>query len=106
MLAELITLLLSPITLLLRRRRATPEEIRRFYRSAEWKRARYEALCRSPACVACGRSAADGAKMNVDHIKPLSQRWDLRFVQSNLQTMCAACNWGKGGTEKDWRKRR
>jgi hypothetical protein len=100
MVAELITLLLSPITFLLRKRRATREEISRFYRSAAWKRARYEALSRSPACLACGRSARDGAKMNVDHIKPLSKPWDLRLDQRNLQTMCASCNWGKGGTEK------
>ncbi len=44
MLAELLTLLLSPVVRLLRRRRASPEEIKRFYRSAEWRRARYETL--------------------------------------------------------------
>lgn len=42
--------------------------------------------------------------MNVDHIKPLHKRWDLRLNPRNLQTLCASCNWGKGATEKDWRK--
>jgi 5-methylcytosine-specific restriction endonuclease McrA len=45
----------------------------------------------------CGRGPKDGARMNVDHIKPLSRRWDLRLTSSNLQTTCASCNWGKGG---------
>jgi hypothetical protein len=29
------------------------------------------------ACILCGRSARDGAPMNVDHIRPLSYRWNL-----------------------------
>lgn len=41
--------------------------------------------------------------MNVDHIKPLHQYWDLRLKARNLQTLCASCNWGKDHTEKDWR---
>jgi len=97
MLVELLDLLLSPIERALRRRRGKPEDVRRFYRTGEWKRARYEALIRNPRCVICGASAKSGARMNVDHIKPLSKRWDLRLTTSNLQTTCAACNWGKGG---------
>lgn len=80
-----------------RYRQARREEIKRFYQSAAWKRARYETLIRCPSCVICGRSAKDGARMNVDHIKPLSKRWDLRLDPRNLQTACASCNWGKGG---------
>jgi 5-methylcytosine-specific restriction endonuclease McrA len=97
MLAELFTLLLSMIEGLLSRRPGRPEDIRRFYRSVEWKRVRYEVLMRNPRCVICGASAKIGARMNVDHIKPLSQRWDLRLDRRNLQTTCANCNWGKGG---------
>jgi 5-methylcytosine-specific restriction endonuclease McrA len=98
MLAEIITLLLAPLEALLARRRARPEQIRRFYRSAEWKRARYAVLARQPRCATCGATAQDGARMNVDHIRPLSRRWDLRLDPRNLQTLCASCNWGKGGT--------
>lgn len=97
MLAELFDLLLAPLERAIRRRQGRPEEIKRFYRSVEWKRARYEVLTRNPRCSICGRSAKDGAKMQVDHIKPLSKRWDLRLDRRNLQTACAACNWGKGG---------
>lgn len=97
MLGELLDVLLSPIAWLLAKRRATPAQIRRFYQSAEWKRARFEVLRRQPNCAYCGRSAKDGARMNVDHIKPLSRRWDLRLDRRNLQTACASCNWGKGG---------
>lgn len=100
-LTELIDLLLAGPCFSCSKKRATNAEIRRFYQSAAWKRARYEALCRMPGCVVCGRAAKDGAKMNVDHIKPLSKRWDLRLSQYNLQTTCASCNWGKGNTEKD-----
>lgn len=84
----------------------TKEEIRAFYHSEEWKKARYKQLARSSHCAACGASAKDGAKMNVDHIKPLHQYWYLRLSPKNLQTLCASCNWGKGPTEKDWRGKR
>ncbi len=107
MLAELLNLLLLPFSLLLRRisgrRRAAPDKIKRFYKSGEWKRLRYAHLAKSPACLACGRSAKDGARMNVDHIKPLHRHWHLRLAPWNLQTLCALCNHGKGGTDKDWR---
>lgn len=97
MLTEILDLLLSPIENALRKRRGKPEDIQRFYKSVEWKRARYEALAQNPRCALCGASAKTGARMNVDHIKPLSKRWDLRLSASNLQTLCASCNWGKGG---------
>jgi 5-methylcytosine-specific restriction endonuclease McrA len=96
-LGDLITILFLPLIWPLRQRRATPEQIKRFYRSPEWKRIRYEVLADSPRCRHCGTSAAAGAKMNVDHKKTLWKRWDLRLKRTNLQTLCASCNWGKGG---------
>jgi len=39
--------------------------------------------------------------MNVGHIKPLHRHWHLRLAPGNLQTLCALCNHGKGGTDKD-----
>jgi 5-methylcytosine-specific restriction endonuclease McrA len=109
MLSEVFDLVLRPVEWGIAstaRTRTWPsrEEIRAFYRSQEWKRARYEQLTRSCRCAACGASAKDGARMNVDHVKPLHKRWDLRLSPGNLQTLCASCNWGKGGTEKDWRR--
>ena len=44
MLAEMFELLLLPLAWMLRPRRATPEEIKRFYRSAEWKPVRFVQL--------------------------------------------------------------
>jgi len=98
---ELLTLLFLPLAWLARkifgRKRATPDEIKRFYRSADWKRLRYAQLEKEPRCKTCGASAAAGSRMNVDHVKPLHRYWHLRLAASNLQTLCATCNWGKGG---------
>ena len=85
-LGDLITLLFMPLTAMLKQRRGHPEQIKQFYRSAEWKRARYDVISRSPRCRLCGRGAGDGAKLNVDHIKPLSKRWDGIHSQTNLFT--------------------
>jgi 5-methylcytosine-specific restriction endonuclease McrA len=74
-----------------------------FYASEEWKRARYAALLKSDgSCECCGASKRDGIRLNVDHKEPLSKRWDLRLEPRNHQVLCASCNWGKGGTAKDW----
>jgi 5-methylcytosine-specific restriction endonuclease McrA len=105
MLSEVLDIALKPVERRIARKWPTREEIRAFYRSPEWKQARYEQLARSCRCAACGASPRDGARMNVDHIKPLHKRWDLRLKPRNLQTLCASCNWGKGATEKDWRKK-
>jgi 5-methylcytosine-specific restriction endonuclease McrA len=96
-LGDLLTLLFLPLVWPFRQRRATQEQIKRFYRSKEWKTIRYDVLARSPRCRHCGTSAAKGAEMRVDHRKPLHKRWDLRLKMSNLQTLCEPCNWGKGG---------
>lgn len=78
-----------------------------FYRSREWADARYDALKRSKgSCELCGRGKADGAVLNVDHIKPLKQAWELRLDLSNLQVLCGMCNKGKGNRDDtDWREK-
>ena len=100
-LGELLAIIALPLTWLVRcvssRRRAEADEIRRFYRSKEWKALRYTQLIKEPRCKLCGASAATGARMNVDHVRPLHRHWHLRLTPSNLQTLCASCNWGKGG---------
>lgn len=65
MLAELLELLL--LRRISGRGRALQDQIRRFYKPPGWKRLRYAHLVKSPACLACGRSACDGARMNVDY---------------------------------------
>ncbi len=55
---------------------------------------RYNVLRRDNfTCVLCGATAKDGAKLQVDHIIPVSKGG--KTVMSNLQTLCERCNKGK-----------
>ena len=55
---------------------------------------RYNVLIRDNfTCVLCGATAKDGAKLQVDHIIPVSKGG--KTVMSNLQTLCEKCNKGK-----------
>jgi hypothetical protein len=78
-----------------------------FYRSPKWlhSRARYQAIkAARGACQACGARKSDGAKLVVDHIKPIRHYWHLRFAPGNLQVLCEPCNLGKGSWDQtDWR---
>lgn len=99
MLAELLELLLLPFTWFLQRP-MTEAEIRAFYRSPEWKRLRYAALARQGRrCLCCGATPAHGARIVVDHIKPIRAHPHLRLKLSNLQTLCEPCNTGKGSRD-------
>lgn len=102
MLSELFDLLLIPFTWFLQRQ-MTESEIRAFYRSKEWKRLRYAAIGRyGRQCLCCGARA----RIVVDHIKPVRTHPHLRLKLSNLQTLCDACNVGKGSRDRtDWRTR-
>lgn len=77
-----------------------------FYDSPEWKRLRYEALKRSSGkCECCGNGPAQGAVLNVDHIKPRQRFPHLALSLDNLQVLCSWCNQGKGGWDHtDWRR--
>jgi len=44
-------------------------------------------------CRACGRSAEDGVKLSVDHIRPVD--WGGTNDRLNLITLCEECNRGK-----------
>ena len=76
-----------------------------FLQSREWRTVRMRALERDGAkCACCGATAANGAVMNVDHIKPRRLFPGLALTLSNLQILCHACNHGKGNwDETDWR---
>ena len=55
---------------------------------------RYDILVRDAfRCKICGASAADGVKLHVDHILPVSKGG--KTVESNLRTLCERCNLGK-----------
>ena len=51
-------------------------------------------------CKFCGRSPAIDPKviLHVDHIKPWSKGGETTF--ENLQTLCSACNIGKGNLKQ------
>lgn len=58
---------------------------------------RYEVIKRDGyRCRACGFSVKDGARLHVDHIQPVSKGG--KSERKNLQTLCAACNLGKGAS--------
>ncbi len=46
-------------------------------------------------CTVCGRTAADGAKLEVDHIVAVADGGGDE--ESNLRVLCWSCNRGKGG---------
>jgi hypothetical protein len=55
-------------------------------------------------CVACGKSAHDGAILHIDHIIPKSKGG--KNTIDNYQTLCHLCNIGKSNkSEKDLRKK-
>ena len=62
---------------------------------------RYNVLKRDNfTCVLCGATSKDGAKLQVDHIIPVSKGG--KTVMSNLQTLCDRCNKGKSDiTDED-----
>lgn len=76
-----------------------------FLSSYRWRQLRMVAIKMHGAkCQCCGASAATGAVINVDHIKPRRKFPELALVLDNLQVLCDACNHGKGNwDETDWR---
>lgn len=55
---------------------------------------RYDILKRDHyRCQICGVTAKEGAKLHVDHIKPIAKGG--KTVPENLQTLCDRCNLGK-----------
>ena len=52
---------------------------RAFLQTREWKELRYRAFLKyGNRCVVCGRSAREGAVLNMDHIKPRKTHPPLR----------------------------
>lgn len=78
-----------------------------FYSSRQWHRLRYEAFLKyGSRCMVCGADHTEGARIHVDHIKPISKHPELAHDINNLQILCALCNSGKGSwDETDWRNR-
>ncbi|HCL5638186.1 HNH endonuclease [Klebsiella aerogenes] len=87
-------------------KKSPPSSSREFYASKEWRRLRYQAFkIYGGNCACCGRSAKDGLKMHVDHIKPRSRYPELALKISNLQILCEECNLAKSNTDDiKWRR--
>lgn len=81
-----------------------PKKPKSFYSTEEWGKIRYKALKLSKGkCELCGRSGKESI-LHVDHIKPRHKHPELQLVLTNLQVLCAVCNYGKSGwDETDWR---
>jgi 5-methylcytosine-specific restriction endonuclease McrA len=80
-----------------------------FLQTAEWKRARYDALRASDGrCQLCGRNKHQlppGEYLNVDHIFPRKTHPHLALDIKAMQVLCGPCNAGKGNRyQDDWRK--
>jgi 5-methylcytosine-specific restriction endonuclease McrA len=59
------------------------------------QRLRFSILKRdNHTCKACGRSAADGVALHVDHVVAVANGG--KTEEDNLQILCADCNQGKG----------
>ena len=75
-----------------------------FYKTWEWKKARYNALKNYGAKCQCCGATGQQSRIVVDHIKPIRFHWDLRCDQNNLQVLCNDCNMGKSYQDQtDWR---
>lgn len=67
---------------------------REYQRSLMTSALRYSVLKRDQfRCQICGASAADGVKLEVDHILPISKGGKTEL--NNLRTLCRECNRGK-----------
>lgn len=90
---------------------AAQAEREAFYKSWDWRTARFRVLQKyGYTCMCCGAKKGDftaqglAVRIVVDHIKPLSKNWHLRLDQSNCQILCDECNMGKGAhDETDFR---
>lgn len=66
-------------------------------RSALSSRMRWEVFKRDGfKCVVCGQAAADGVRLEVDHVHPVSLGGS--DAETNLRTLCHRCNAGKSDT--------
>lgn len=63
-----------------------PSAAERGYDGA-WRKVRAQFLAAHPRCVECGATAAE-----VDHIKSIAERPDLRLKWSNLRSLCKSCH--------------
>ena len=70
------------------------KEFKAYQRKLMTNSLRYDILKRDGfRCAICGRTAADGVKLHVDHIIPVAKGG--KTEPGNLRTLCSECNEGK-----------
>lgn len=74
------------------RRRDQMVAWRKWYKTAEWQRIRWD--CISAALFTCARcgSVGESPDLVADHIRPHRGDRDLFFDAGNLQCLCATCH--------------
>ena len=82
------------------KQRTEYQKTKKYQREIMTDSLRYEVLKRDGyRCKICGVSANEGARLEVDHIIPISKGG--KTVIDNLQTLCMSCNRGK--SDKDFK---
>ena len=82
------------------KQRTEYQKTKKYQREIMTDSLRYDVLKRDGyKCQICGASVSDGAKLEVDHIIPISKGG--KSVMDNLQTLCMSCNRGK--SDKDFK---
>ena len=76
-----------------------------FFTSKSWKELRKKVIdTYGERCQKCGYKKENGARINVDHIKPRLLYPELALDFYNLQVLCSCCNKDKGNDfQTDWR---
>lgn len=76
-----------------------------FYYTTEWHIARAHVLRRDNwTCQNCRHYGKNEKhKLRVDHIKPVETHPELKLVESNLRTLCSACDNARHSTKRGGR---
>ena len=65
----------------------------KFYNSQPWRKKRLNILSRdSGLCQNCLREGRTTLGNTVHHIEEVNDNWELRLVDSNLETICSTCH--------------
>jgi 5-methylcytosine-specific restriction enzyme A len=69
-------------------------QVKRWYDSVRWRKARAMFLRYSPLCCMCSKRGMTVVATIVDHKIPHKGDYDLFWNQDNWQSLCASCHSG------------
>ena len=72
--------------------------VRRWYRTARWKRLRAELFAENPLCATCAAQQRTEVWTDLDHIRPHRGDPRLFWDRANLQGLCKSCHSAKTAT--------